>query len=88
MSDGLVMRSLLNYPGGLELHIGVRCLCRLTANRSGPSSDMLMTLQRLQWVSKLRAQQPAIGKTCESCYQSLQQRTYWAGPLLLRSVFY
>ena len=25
MSDGLVMRSLLNYPGGLELHIGVRC---------------------------------------------------------------
>ena len=24
MSDGLVMRSLLAYPGGLELHIGVR----------------------------------------------------------------
>ncbi len=24
MSDGLVMRSLLAYPGGLELHIGAR----------------------------------------------------------------
>lgn len=24
MSDGLVMRSLMNFPGGLELHIGVR----------------------------------------------------------------
>ena len=23
MSDGLVMRSLMNFPGGLELHIGV-----------------------------------------------------------------
>ena len=24
MADGLIMRSLMNYPGGLELHIGVR----------------------------------------------------------------
>ena len=26
MADGLIMRSLMNFPGGLELHIGVHPL--------------------------------------------------------------
>jgi hypothetical protein len=27
MDDGLMMRILADSPGGLELHIGVRCIC-------------------------------------------------------------
>ena len=26
LADGMMMRSLVNFPGGLELHIGVRLL--------------------------------------------------------------
>ncbi len=26
VQDGMIMRSLVNFPGGLELHIGVRLL--------------------------------------------------------------
>jgi hypothetical protein len=28
IADGMIMRSLVNFPGGLELHIGVRTSCQ------------------------------------------------------------
>lgn len=40
MADGLIMRSLMNFPGGLELHIGVHPL-PLSPSRPGlPTSDV------------------------------------------------
>jgi hypothetical protein len=67
MDDGLMMRTLADSPGGLELHIGVRAAAgkwALQRNSTGPAAQQL-ALQLNSWRCSSSVSRPT---TCTCCH--------------------